>query len=704
MRRHPLAAAVFILLMVCGSIDAVADYQVTGRFLYTDREYTLGGFTGNQPNLPIRAADVEVRDANTQLLLATGATDNNGNFSLAVVDNATRNLTVRALTSSNYTADLHMRVVNASSAVYAVAHPTFSSHAPTANIEFSGSPMPAPPSTPGNAQPGDPFNVFDVALDALNFIASVNGNRPGIGDALTLRWYLNSGDGTYYTDGTITVALLGLGSDSDGYDDSVIQHEVGHYAEFRLADSDNTGGFHQLDGCYVLPLAWSEGWSTFFQNTVRQWRGFARPDIYVDTNGQPGIGGAFISYSVETLPFVPAIFGSGNEVSVNAALWDAVDTPATLDATPGVDDDTVNIADGAARAWDVSVNYLPTVPNIQIEKFWDGWFSRGHGEASGMQSAFSVYKMMFFDDAYEPDDTYQTARDGWITDGSTDHTLYGVGDQDWTRYAGVTAGTYSFQLTTPLACGVSTSMSLFDSDGTTLLNSNPSGISWTATKNGALYLRVTRPGGDAYGNYELTVDINVPVVLTDVQLTSVGDAVSLAWHAQQAGAFSHFHVERSENAAGPYERRSDTALRDARNGDYLFVDASVEARTYWYRIVGFEESGESEAFGPYEVTVQSVQSVPPARLQLHPAQPNPFNPNTVLAFDLPQSGPVFVRVYSIDGRLVRTLVGGEHLPAGNREVTWDGRNDAGKGAASGMYIVRLESQGRTDTQRAVLVR
>jgi len=96
--------------------------------------------------------------------------------------------------------------------------------------------------------------------------------------------------------------------------------------------------------------------------------------------------------------------------------------------------------------------------------------------------------------------------------------------------------------------------------------------------------------------------------------------------------------------------------------------------------------------------------VVPTRLRLHAARPNPFNPNTVLAFDLPLGGRVFVRVYGVDGRLVRTLLAGEQMLAGTREVAWDGRDDDGRAIASGVYLVQLESQGRRDTQRAVLVR
>src|SRR5262249_10499966 len=155
-------------------------------------------------------------------------------------------------------------------------------------------------------------------------------------------------------------------------------HETGHFTEYVLSASDNPGLTHFLDDCGNLSLAWSEGYATFFQNMVRSWKGFNRPDIYVDTSGAPGPGGVLLGYQVETPPpSIPA--GSGNEYSVNAVLWDIVDRPTTLDASPGTDDDPMNLADGPARFWSVFINYIPSAPTISIEDFWDGWFSLGKG-------------------------------------------------------------------------------------------------------------------------------------------------------------------------------------------------------------------------------------------------------------------------------------------------------------------------------------
>ena len=62
-----------------------------------------------------------------------------------------------------------------------------------------------------------------------------------------------------------------------------------------------------------------------------------------------------------------------------------------------------------------------------------------------------------------------------------------------------------------------------------------------------------------------------------------------------------------------------------------------------------------------------------------------------------------VRVYSVSGRLVRTLVSGE-MEAGQHQVMWDGIDDAGRSVASGTYLVQLVARDRTDSRSMVLLK
>ncbi len=81
------------------------------------------------------------------------------------------------------------------------------------------------------------------------------------------------------------------------------------------------------------------------------------------------------------------------------------------------------------------------------------------------------------------------------------------------------------------------------------------------------------------------------------------------------------------------------------------------------------------------------------------ARPNPFNPLTTLEFSLAAEGRVDLRVFDCAGRVVRTLVDAE-CEAGPHATTWDGANDAGQRAASGVYFVKMETAGHTGAFRA----
>jgi flagellar hook assembly protein FlgD len=83
--------------------------------------------------------------------------------------------------------------------------------------------------------------------------------------------------------------------------------------------------------------------------------------------------------------------------------------------------------------------------------------------------------------------------------------------------------------------------------------------------------------------------------------------------------------------------------------------------------------------------------------------PNPFNPSTDILFSLPRDADVDLRIYDVAGRLVKTLVAARR-PAGAHRERWDGRDDAGRGAASGVYFVRLRADGATEIKPMTLVR
>ena len=97
--------------------------------------------------------------------------------------------------------------------------------------------------------------------------------------------------------------------------------------------------------------------------------------------------------------------------------------------------------------------------------------------------------------------------------------------------------------------------------------------------------------------------------------------------------------------------------------------------------------------------VQTSAAARPAQYRLGDSYPNPFNPAVVLPLDLAtDAGSVSLTVYDVLGRRVRQVWQGP-LGAGSHRFIWDGRDEAGKAVAAGVYIYRVEMDGRVEAKK-----
>ena len=83
--------------------------------------------------------------------------------------------------------------------------------------------------------------------------------------------------------------------------------------------------------------------------------------------------------------------------------------------------------------------------------------------------------------------------------------------------------------------------------------------------------------------------------------------------------------------------------------------------------------------------------------------PNPFNPSTVIRFDLAGAAPVTLKVFDVSGALVATLVD-DQLPAGHHQAVWHGRDDQGRTVSSGAYFYRIIAGNNIETRQMMLVK
>lgn len=93
----------------------------------------------------------------------------------------------------------------------------------------------------------------------------------------------------------------------------------------------------------------------------------------------------------------------------------------------------------------------------------------------------------------------------------------------------------------------------------------------------------------------------------------------------------------------------------------------------------------------------------PESAVLAAAYPNPFNATVTLPFSLPRDGHVLMTVWSAAGQRVRVLVD-EMAGAGFHQVQWDGRDEAGRIAGSGLYLVRMVTGGNVQLQKVTLLK
>ena len=102
-------------------------------------------------------------------------------------------------------------------------------------------------------------------------------------------------------------------------------------------------------------------------------------------------------------------------------------------------------------------------------------------------------------------------------------------------------------------------------------------------------------------------------------------------------------------------------------------------------------------------TDQHDMSGLPGSPALYQNYPNPFNPNTYIPFSLPSPCDVKIEIVNVLGQRVTTLVD-RAMETGYHAVEWDGRNDSGGRAASGIYFVRLETGNHVETRRMMLLK
>lgn len=134
--------------------------------------------------------------------------------------------------------------------------------------------------------------------------------------------------------------------------------------------------------------------------------------------------------------------------------------------------------------------------------------------------------------------------------------------------------------------------------------------------------------------------------------------------------------------------------------DYAYIDATAGTAKYFYRLKQIDMDATVHYTDPIQPSgTTDVKDRAPVVFALMQNYPNPFNPSTEIKFSVENTGRATVRLYNILGAEVSTLFDGMAEAGQYYRVRLDGSR-----LASGVYFYRLESEGKSDLKKMVLLK
>jgi hypothetical protein len=210
-------------------------------------------------------------------------------------------------------------------------------------------------------------------------------------------------------------------------------------------------------------------------------------------------------------------------------------------------------------------------------------------------------------------------------------------------------------------------------------------------------------------NQAPSIDVIQPAAGTQFR-TQGAETFTVTWNAtdpESGPMWAHVYANTSPTFDGNEILIPSSINMDASLGFHVVNTAYLTINTYWFYVAvsdGGTTIGEWSD-GNVKLLDATTAVEPPsvARTALHVAVPNPFNPTTTLRLDLRVGGRVEWGIFDVHGRRVRSVYAGVMSPGAQVRV-WDGRDDAGVAAASGVYFQRVVTPDGVFRNKLVLLK
>ena len=205
-------------------------------------------------------------------------------------------------------------------------------------------------------------------------------------------------------------------------------------------------------------------------------------------------------------------------------------------------------------------------------------------------------------------------------------------------------------------------------------------------------------------------DVSLPVELTSFTAdNSRAGEITLHWvtesEIENLGFILERGAESEDGSTAEWTEIASYITDEALRGqgsvtyrtEYSFTDKTVEPGvTYDYRLADVSYAGE-KVYHALNVLGVAVTEIP-EEFALFPAYPNPFNPETVIRYQLSADSDVSLKIYDVKGQMIETLLNKTQDP-GFYKVNWKPNN-----LPSGVYFCKLVQGSHVSTQKLILLK
>ena len=234
---------------------------------------------------------------------------------------------------------------------------------------------------------------------------------------------------------------------------------------------------------------------------------------------------------------------------------------------------------------------------------------------------------------------------------------------------------------------------------------------WITISNGSIVriweIRNTTPSTSGLQNFWSNALVGIP--------SSNDDTPRIAWGPYSSFTATGYKIYRSINTSGGAPG-SFSLLQTINNGSvYEFTDVDLALGSPWkvyYKVKAFNSTQESNFTNTVSFDVSGFlkekgSSETSARrfdYALSQNFPNPFNPSTMIKFDLPKKSKVSFEIYDVLGQRIATLLHDEERESGSHAIMWDGKHQNGHNLPGGVYFYRLRAGEIVLTKKLTLIR